>query len=266
MSLKERKDKPGIEIEYKLALPYSIENARGALDELGLERTERINELTVMYDNASKIMPSQVGILYVTYSNNVATLAYAELNNRIGDIDDLEEFALILDKLGFEESDNDTGKMFSLRTDITPTFMETTDSRLRLRTKTLPNGESTHILSYKKPLTREGIKREIEHESAITNGRGVDGLLNSLGFHPVSSYERFRTSWLDCKQGVHLDLDEFPFGNYIEVEGNNIQALEKYIRQLGLDKNAHLTRSYDGIYYDLEKSKGNFSPNTHIRF
>lgn len=145
-------------------------------------------------------------------------------------------------------------------------LMQVTDGRLRVRKRTNSKGVEI-ILSYKKPLSRERIKQEIEHETTIDDEKALGSILESIGYHPVSSYERYRTNFLveASDRRALVSLDEFPFGNYIEIEGEDIEFCEKVAFMLGLDTMNHLANSYDGIFNTLELAKGN-KPNSNIRF
>jgi len=170
-------------------------------------------------------------------------------------LDNMAEFRAAIDKIG--------ARIFHLRVLETTTmydnpskFMIESDGRLRIRT-------AGHInsLSYKRPVTRNGIKVEIEYESEIENPEQVAFVLKELGYTPVSSYQRHRTIWE--LGGVKVFLDEFSFGNYVEIEGEK-EPIKKLAVKLGFDLNANITRSYDGIYKDLCLSKG-ITPDPHFK-
>ncbi len=108
---------------------------------------------------------------------------------------------------------------------------------------------------------------EIEYETKIEKPEMMEQILSMMGFVPVSIYERYRTTYIVNieKTNVVLDLDKLPFGNYLEVEGNNIKIMEKVIQLLSLNSKEHVESSYDGIYQKIERNKGDY-PNSHIRF
>src|SRR5215510_981735 len=58
-------------------------------------------------------------------------------------------------------------------------------------------------------------RREIE--TVVEDGKVLTAILESSGFKPVFSYEKFRSEWSDG-QG-HLMIDETPIGNFGELEG-----------------------------------------------
>lgn len=141
------------------------------------------------------------------------------------------------------------------------------DSRLRVRTRTFKDGSSVAILSFKQPLSREGVKQEIEHEVSVDNVIALKMILKEIGYEPVSSYERYRTDYSLGKgsQKIQVSIDELPFGKFVEIEGNNIDQITNLASSLGFDPSNHIPNSYDGIYDQIERTLGRKS-NPHIRF
>ncbi len=137
------------------------------------------------------------------------------------------------------------------------------DARLRLRRmidiKT--NEEKTEI-SYKKPKTREGIKIEEEYETSVGNFDEIEQVLKNIGFEKVSSYERIRDTFV--KGGMKITIDSFPFGDYLEVEGE-LEDIKKFAEERGLDMNENITKSCDDIYYSIQTGKGK-EVSDHILF
>ena len=129
-------------------------------------------------------------------------------------------------------------------------IMQKTDGRIRLR----QTGNSTEF-SYKKPLTREEIKKEIEHEVVVSDFDTIQKILEMLEFSPVSSYERYRTTILSPSKDIKVTIDEFPFTNYLEIEGgeNKIRELVKTLR-LSPDKN--ITKSCDSLFQEWRATNG----------
>lgn len=137
------------------------------------------------------------------------------------------------------------------------------DARLRLRRKIdlKTNQEETEI-SYKKPKTREGIKIEEEYETSVSNFDEIENILANIGFTKVSSYERIRDTFK--KDSMKITIDSFPFGDYLEVEGE-MQEIQEIAQELGFDMEKNITKSCDDIYNDICKSKGIQTPD-HILF
>lgn len=136
--------------------------------------------------------------------------------------------------------------------------MQKTDGRIRLRS----SGDSAE-LCYKKPLTREGIKKEIEHEVVVSNFEITEKILNEMGFYPTTSYERYRILLIDHNK-TKVMVDEYPFATFLEIEGaeNNIIKIGS---KLGLKLNKNLTDACDTLFQKWREARGlPFKP--HMRF
>lgn len=129
-------------------------------------------------------------------------------------------------------------------------IMQVTDGRVRIR----QTGRSTEF-SYKKPLTRKGIKREIEHEVTVSDFDTTQKILEMLEFRPVSSYERYRTTILSPQKDIKVTVDEFPFANYLEIEGDE-KKIRKLVRILGFSLNKNITKSCDSLFQEWRSSRG----------
>lgn len=140
-------------------------------------------------------------------------------------------------------------------------LMQVTDGRIRVRTL----GESGNkTLTYKKPLPSEnGAKREIEYEIEFmdTNSQ-IEKILEAMEFTPGTSYERYRTEW---KIGnAHILLDEYPYGDFIEIEGLK-EEIEAIAKELEFDISKGLTKPTDTLFQEWRKERDlPFKP--HMRF
>lgn len=89
------------------------------------------------------------------------------------------------------------------------------------------------VLTYKRRIENDhAVKKQIEHESAISDPDEVASILAGLGLVPRLIYEKRRQTW---KYGeVEVVIDELPFGLYIEIEGA-ILAIEEAEMRLGME-------------------------------
>ena len=136
-------------------------------------------------------------------------------------------------------------------------IMQITDGRIRLR----KSGKDT-ILTYKKPLSREGIKKEIEYETKVSDFDIMEKILEMMEFTKTTSYERYRSYF--HKKNVEVMIDEFPYGVFIEIEGNERGIIE-VSNNLGFNIKDNLTDSCDTIYTTRCIKKG-IEPSKHILF
>lgn len=137
---------------------------------------------------------------------------------------------------------------------------------LRLRTREWPD-RSDARLTYKAPLPDVAVagrmaKRREETEIGVSSARDAGKILLALGYRPVASYEKVRESWL--LEGAHVDMDELPFMDVVEIEGSEAQ-IARLEKLLGLDKKPSSAKSYYGLYTDWLAERGR-GPETSFAF
>ena len=86
-------------------------------------------------------------------------------------------------------------------------------------------------------------RREIE--TPVEDGKTLTTILESAGFRPVFSYEKFRSEWSDG-QG-HLLIDETPIGNFGEIEGAD-EWIDAIAGQLEISPAHYITDSYAVLF------------------
>lgn len=127
------------------------------------------------------------------------------------------------------------------------------DARLRLRKiKDLTSNKEGGELSYKKPKTREEVKVEEEYKTPV-DFEETKRIIENIGFRKVSSYERIRDKFR--MEGAEIVIDSFPFGDFVEIEGE-IEKIKNIASRLGFDMKDNITKSCDDIYADLCKIEG----------
>jgi adenylate cyclase class 2 len=140
-------------------------------------------------------------------------------------------------------------------------LMQKTNGRIRVRTLGDTGGK---VLTYKKPVSsKDGAKKEIEYEITFSDkASNIEKILSAIEFTPTTSYERYRTEWKinNCL----VVIDEYPFANFIEIEGR-LDAIKKLARELGFDEKNALTDPADTLFQTWRAKQGlNFKP--HMRF
>jgi len=124
---------------------------------------------------------------------------------------------------------------------------------LRLRIETpapsrwVRGGARRALLTSKAPVpstTRSRYKQRYERELMVVPRRPWPALLRSVGLRPTFRYEKYRTALR--LPGLHLDLDETPVGNFLELEGSP-RAIDHIARALGFRPRD----SIRGTYWDL---------------
>ena len=146
--------------------------------------------------------------------------------------------------------------------DNTSKIMQKTNGRIRIR---LINNETVEF-SYKKPLiTHSGPKKEIEYEVVINQDNAEVNLVNILkmmNFKPTSSYERYRTTYSNGK--VKVTIDEFPFADFVEIEGDEDKVTDIAFK-LQFNVKEHLNDPCDTLFSQWRKKKG-LKPSNHMTF
>jgi len=130
----------------------------------------------------------------------------------------------------------------------TPDLKLTKEHRvLRLR------HDQSNYLTYKGP-TQLGkavsIRQEIEIE--INDFDSTKALLEALGYRESVRYEKWRTKYR--LENLSIDLDEMPYGNFVEIEGDDATRIEQMALSLALSWQLHLTESYMMLFERLKKN------------
>lgn len=101
-------------------------------------------------------------------------------------------------------------------------------------------------LTYKAGKSVEnGITKRFEAEVTVSNFDTMDTMLRLLGFEPYMTYEKYRTTY--TFEHAEIVLDEMPYGNFTEIEGD-IKTIEMLISKLGLLDALRLPDSYTRLF------------------
>jgi adenylate cyclase, class 2 len=92
-----------------------------------------------------------------------------------------------------------------------------------------------------------------ELEVTISDFDTAVALLQRLGFQPAQIYEKYRETY--CLGPVEIVLDELPFGDFIELEGDEA-AIRAAANSLGLDWSRRILYNYLYLMALLKQRKG----------
>jgi len=129
-------------------------------------------------------------------------------------------------------------------------------ARLRtIRAKTL----NRYVVEVKERLKDEAdaLKREIE--TVLFDGKRRNGALKAISlfghgqYSAESSYEKYR--WTYNAEGAVITEDIYPFGVYLEIEGEP-NMIERWINILGLNKEDAISSGADELYQSWCKENG----------
>ncbi len=115
--------------------------------------------------------------------------------------------------------------------------------------------EDTRVrLTYKDDGTFEnGVVSRFEAEVEVSDFDAMETILGKLGYTPYLTYEKYRTTYeLD---GAEVVLDEMPYGNFVEIEGEK-DAIERIIQTLGLGDGKRFDGSYSTLFERVQKKLG----------
>ncbi len=94
-----------------------------------------------------------------------------------------------------------------------------------------------------------GIVSRFEAEVVLSDIETMDLILKRLGFVVALTYEKYRTTYeLD---GAEVMLDELPFGNFTEIEGD-AATIERVVETLGLGDCQRMSGSYVDIFGEVK--------------
>lgn len=99
----------------------------------------------------------------------------------------------------------------------------------------------------------DGIASRFEAEVEVSDFALMDVILRRLGYEVALIYEKYRTTYE--LEGAEVVLDELPFGNFTEIEGE-AATIERVVARLGLAGARRMGGSYVYIFLDLKWSLG----------
>ncbi len=96
-------------------------------------------------------------------------------------------------------------------------------------------------------------KSRPEIETQVKDGEALTAILESAGFEPVFSYEKFRSEWTDGRG--HIVVDETPIGNFGEIEGRS-EWIDEIAGQLQISPAQYITDSYGMLFQKWKQYTG----------
>ncbi|HEU0293761.1 MAG TPA: class IV adenylate cyclase [Anaerolineales bacterium] len=118
-------------------------------------------------------------------------------------------------------------------------------------------------LTYKDSGNNEqGVLNRTEIEFTVESFEKAKLFLEALGYQKLLEYEKYRTTYVlesgsllsavheqaHGLQSYHIMLDELPYGNFVEIEGEDIQAIQDIAEKLKLDRDAAIPYGYSALF------------------
>ena len=145
----------------------------------------------------------------------------------------------------------ETGRLLRIRIETPASGRRSSATPRKTRSSARSHAHPRGILTYKAPVSpgiqaesslryKERKEIEIEYHPA----ENLETILAAIGLRSGFRYDKFRTSYrLRRFPGLHLDLDETPLGNYLELEGSPA-AIDRAALLLGFSPQEYITASY----------------------
>jgi adenylate cyclase class 2 len=110
--------------------------------------------------------------------------------------------------------------------------------------------DTRSTLTYKGPPEDDvAVSARQELEVQVADAPATRQLLEALGFQVSWIYEKTRATY--ALEGQHVMLDSLPFGEFVEVEGEDSEVVERAARTLGLDWGARILEGYSVLFRRL---------------
>jgi adenylate cyclase class 2 len=129
----------------------------------------------------------------------------------------------------------------NLRFDLPDGGLRSKGQVLRLRRDTEAR------LTFKGPgQEQSGVLARREIEFIVEDFERARQFLEALGYRETVIYEKYRATYeLD---DVLIMLDELPYGNFLEIEGETAEQIHAVAKKLRLDRNAVIRTSYTALF------------------
>ena len=119
-------------------------------------------------------------------------------------------------------------------------------------------------LTYKSGSTnQQGALNRTEIEFVVEDFEKAKQFLEALGYERFFYYEKYRTTYeLPQTPGVslHVMLDELPYGNFIEIEAENVESIQAAAGKLNLDWESAIPTSYHALFVRLCAKRPELEP------
>jgi len=98
----------------------------------------------------------------------------------------------------------------------------------------------------------KGVLSRQEIEFVVEDFEKAKQFLEALGYQQVFYYEKYRTTYGLDKTSIMLD--ELPYGNFVEIEGETEETIRSLSEKLHLNWDAAIERSYSALFEVVHKS------------
>ena len=139
----------------------------------------------------------------------------------------------------------------NLRFDLPDASLRAEGRVLRLRRDTEAR------FTYKGPSTNEqGVLSRTEIEFTVGDFEKAKEFMEALGYQKLLYYDKYRTTYAlqTSEVFVHVMLDELPYGNFVEIEGESSEMIRAVANQLNLNWDTAIGTSYTALFERARKT------------
>ncbi|MEW6286093.1 MAG: class IV adenylate cyclase [Chloroflexota bacterium] len=95
-------------------------------------------------------------------------------------------------------------------------------------------------------VNQQGVLKRTEIEFIVDDFEKARQFLEALGYRRLFYYEKYRTTYEFGR--CHIMLDELPYGNFVEIEGESVEVIQIAARELDLKWDAAIPTSYHALF------------------
>jgi adenylate cyclase class 2 len=159
---------------------------------------------------------------------------------------------------------------------IQPRVLETNirfdlpDSGLRSEGRVLRLRQDTEArLTYKSGSVNDhGVLNRTEIEFVVEDFEKAKQFLEALGYRKLFYYEKYRTTYAiqpsevskTSEGSTHVMLDELPYGDFVEIEGESVESIQAIAEALNLKWDAVIPTSYHVLFERLCAKRPELDP------
>ena len=111
--------------------------------------------------------------------------------------------------------------------------------------------------TYKGPSTNEqGVLSRTEIEFTVGDFEKAKEFMEALGYQKLLYYDKYRTTYALPQTSevlAHIMLDELPYGNFVEIEGESSEMIRAVADQLSLNWDTAIGTSYAALFEHARK-------------
>jgi len=125
-------------------------------------------------------------------------------------------------------------------------------------------------LTYKGPSANEhGVLSRTEIEFTVGDFDRARAFLEALGYQELITYEKYRTTYILEASGasslvgvseVSVMLDELPYGNFVEIEGETAESIRSIAHELKLKWDSAIATGYHALFERLCAQRPELDP------